>query len=221
MSISTLNSYSSASSTTTSSSSSSNSLGLTSADFLSLMLQQLQNQNPLDPTDTDTYLDRMVSYASFDTQTAISEQLTSLSANVASVISSSGLGYLGQTVEAYGNTNTLTDGSATWGYTLDQSAESVTISIYDESGTKVWSGEGGTEAGSHSFTWDGTTTSGTQLEDGGVYTISISATDSSGSEIDGTTTVKGTVTGVDTSGTSSVLKIGGASVLVSNVISIG
>lgn len=221
MSISTVNSYSSTSSTSTSSTSSTNSLGLTSSDFLTLMLEQIQNQNPLDPTDTDTYLDRMVSYGSYDTQVAMSEELSSISSQLTSSLSGSALGYLGETVEAYGNTTTLTDGSASWGYTLEDTAESVTISIYDESGNKVWSGEGETSSGSHSFTWDGTTTSGTQLEDGGVYTISVSATDADGNDIDGTTTVKGTVTGVDTSGDDAVLKIGDAEVLVSNVISVG
>lgn len=221
MSISTVNSYSSTSSTSTSSTSSTNSLGLTSSDFLTLMLEQIQNQNPLDPTDTDTYLDRMVSYGSYDTQVAMSEELSSISSQLTSSLSGSALGYLGETVEAYGNTTTLTDGSASWGYSLEEDAESVTISIYDENGEEVWSGEGETSSGSHSFTWDGTTTSGTQLEDGGVYTISVSATDADGNDIDGTTTVKGTVTGVDTSGDDAVLKIGDAEVLVSNVISVG
>lgn len=220
MSISTVNSYSSTSSTSTSSTSSTNSLGLTSADFLTLMLEQIQNQNPLDPTDTDTYLDRMVSYGSYDTQVAMSEELSSISSQLSSALSGSGLGYLDETVEAYGNTTTLTDGSASWGYTLEEDAESVTISVYDENGEEVWTGEGETSSGSHSFTWDGTSSSGEQLEDGGLYTIAVTATDADGNEIGGSTTVKGTVTGIDTSGDEAVLKIGDAEVLVSNVISV-
>jgi flagellar basal-body rod modification protein FlgD len=184
------------------------------------MLEQIQNQNPLDPTDTDTYLDRMVSYGSYDTQVSMSEELSSISSQLTSALSGSSLGYLGETVEAYGNTTTLTDGSASWGYTLEEDAESVTISIYDENGEEVWSGEGETSSGSHSFTWDGTSSSGEQLEDGGLYTIAVTATDADGNEIGGSTTVKGTVTGVDTSGDDAVLKIGDAEVLVSNVISV-
>ncbi|ADZ72380.1 flagellar hook assembly protein FlgD [Polymorphum gilvum] len=219
MTISTVNSYSYATSSSSTGSSSST-LGLTSSDFLSLMLTQLQNQNPLDPTDTDTYLDRMVSYASYDTQTEISEQLSSIASSVSQMISGSGLGYLGQTVEAYGNTTTLADGAATWGYSLESTASEVTITIYDESGKSVWSGAGETGAGSHYFSWDGITSSGTQLEDGGSYTISVTATDASGNDVSGSTTVIGKVTGIDVDNGSSVLKIGDASVLVGNILTI-
>ena len=219
MTISTVNSYS-ATTTTTTSSSSSSTLGLSSSDFLELMLEQLQNQNPLDPTDTDTYLDRMVSYASYDTQNSINEQLTTLVDSVDSMISGSGLGYLGTTVEAYGNTTSLQDGSATWGYTLDSAAESTTITITDSDGNTVWTGDGETDSGSHTFTWDGTTTDGTQLADGGTYTISVSATDADGEAIDGTTTVTGVVTGIDSSSGETVLQIGDAEIQVDNILSI-
>ncbi|WP_321344617.1 FlgD immunoglobulin-like domain containing protein [Breoghania sp.] len=219
MTISTVNSYSATTSTTTSSSSTS-SLGLTSEDFLELMLEQLQSQNPLDPTDTDSYLDRMVSYASYDTQNEINEQLTSLVDSVSSVLSGSGLGYLGTTVEAYGNTTTLTDGSATWGYSLEEDAESTSITISDSDGNTVWTGEGETDSGDHTFTWDGTTTDGTQLSDGGLYTISITATDADGEAIDGTTTVSGVVTGIDSSSGETVLQIGDAEIQIDNILSI-
>ncbi|PTW59332.1 flagellar basal-body rod modification protein FlgD [Breoghania corrubedonensis] len=219
MTISTVNSYS-ATTTTTTSSSSSSSLGLTSEDFLELMLEQLQSQNPLDPTDTDTYLDRMVSYASYDTQNSISEQLGTLVDSVDSMISGSGLGYLGTTVEAYGNTTSLQDGSATWGYSLESDAESTTITITDSDGNTVWTGDGETDSGSHTFTWDGTTTDGTQLADGGSYTISVNATDADGDAIDGTTTVTGLVTGIDSSSGETVLQIGGAEIQVDNILSI-
>lgn len=219
MSISTVNTYVDTS-TTSSSTSSSSSLEITSSDFLNLMVEQLQNQNPLDPTDTDSYLDKLVSYASYDTQTSINDQLTSIVDTLSSTISSSGLGYIGQTVEATGNTTTLTDGSAEWSYTLDDEASSVTVNILDEDGNTVWSGDGETSAGKHTVSWDGTTSDGTQLDDGGTYTLKVEATDEDGNDVSGETTVIGTVTGVDVSDGETVLKIGNASVLVDNVQSI-
>lgn len=219
MSISTVNSYVSTE-TTSSDTSSSSSLDITSSDFLTLMVEQLQNQNPLDPTDTDSYMDKLVAYASYDTQSEINDQLTEIVDTISGSLSSSGLGYLGQTVEATGNTTTLADGSATWSYTLDEEASSVTVSITDEDGNVVWSDSGETSAGQHYLTWDGTTSDGTQLEDGGVYTISVEATDEDGNDISGETTVVGTVTGIDVSDGDTVLMIGDASVLVDNVQSI-
>lgn len=223
MSISSVNYYTSTSSTSTSTSSSSSSsseLGITSSDFLQLMVEQLQNQSPLDPADTDSYLDKLVAYASYDTQSAIADNLDSITSTLSSTLSSSGLGYIGQTVEVTGSTTSLEDSSAEWTYTLDSNAASTTINILDENGDVVWTGSGETDAGTHSFSWDGTTTDGTQLEDGGTYTLSIEATDSDGDSIDGSTTVIGKVTGLDVSDDDSLLKIGDASFSVENVLQI-
>lgn len=222
MSISTVNSYvdTTTSTTTTSSSSSTSDLGLTSSDFLSLMVEQLQNQNPTDPTDTDAYLDKLVSFASYDTQSEISDQLSTIVDSISGTLSSSGLGYVGQTVEATGNTTSLSDGEAQWSYTLDSEATSVTVNILDESGDVVYSESGETSSGKHYFTWDGTTSDGTQLADGGTYTISVEATDEDGDDVDGETTVIGTVSGVDLTDDDPVLMIGSASVLIDNVQSV-
>ena len=219
MSISSVNTYDS-SSTTTTTSSSSTSLDLTSSDFITLMVQQLQNQNPLDPTDTDTYMSQLVSFASYDTESSINDQLSTIVDSLDSTVSDNGLGYIGYTVNATGSTTTLADGEATWTYTLDSDAADTTITIYDEDGNEVWSGDGETDAGTYTFSWDGVTSDGTQLEDGGQYTIEVSATDEDGDDVSGSTTIVGKVTGLDVEDGDSMLMIGDASVAVENVISI-
>jgi flagellar basal-body rod modification protein FlgD len=106
--------------------------------------------------------------------------------------------YIGHTVEAKGDTATLENGQVAFGYSLNSAASSVTLTVSDSSGNAVWTGSGTTTAGSNSFTWDGKTTDGTQLSDGGQYTLSVSAKDSSGNSVYGYTTVSGTVTAVGT-----------------------
>ncbi len=219
MSISSVNTYDSSSTTTTTSSSSS-SLDLTSSDFITLMVQQLQNQNPLDPTDTDTYMQQLVSFASYDTESSINDQLSTIVDSLDSTVSDNGLGYIGYTVNATGSTTSLADGEATWTYTLDSDAADTTITIYDEDGNEVWSGDGETDAGTYTFSWDGVTSDGTQLEDGGQYTIEVTATDEDGDDVSGSTTIIGKVTGLDVEDDDSMLMIGDASVAVENVISI-
>ncbi|MDJ0932518.1 hypothetical protein [Breoghania sp.] len=59
----------------------------------------------------------------------------------------------------------------------------------------MWTGEGETSSGSHTLAWDGTTT-------------------------DGTTTVVGVVTGIDSSSGDTVLQIGDAEIEVDNILSI-
>ena len=56
-------------------------------DFLSLLISQLQNQNPLEPTSTDKVLDQMLSYASYSQQESTSTALDSISSTLSSIAS--------------------------------------------------------------------------------------------------------------------------------------
>ena len=61
--------------TTTSSSSSS---GITSSQFLSLLVTELQNQNPLDPTNSTDFINQLTSYANFDQQQTLNTNMNTL-----------------------------------------------------------------------------------------------------------------------------------------------
>lgn len=218
MSISTINAYYDATDTAATTSSTASSID--STEFLMLMVEQLQNQDPTEPADTSQYISQMVDYANFETSSEVSDQIADINTTLAGLMNAQGMGYIGQTVEATGNTTSLQDGAAEWAYTLDSEAENVTVNIYNEDGALVYSQDGETDAGAHSFTWDGVTTGGEQLEDGGQYTIEVEAMDAAGEEISGYTTIVGKVTAVDTSGDAAVLGVGDASILMSNILAV-
>lgn len=203
----------------TSSTSTSN-LGLDTTDFLQLMIEQLQNQNPTEPTDTSAFMDQMIQLSNYDMQVANNETLTELSNSVNSMISSNGLGYMGHEITAPGNTTTLQDGSAQWSYSLGTEASDVTLNVLDQDGNVVYSQAGETGAGTHDFTWDGMTDDGQQMEDGSYYTLSIEATDSDGNEVATGTAITGTVTGVDSSSGETYLTIGDVGVAMDSVLNI-
>lgn len=206
-------------STASSTSSSSSTSALDTTDFLQLLVTELQNQNPLDPTDTSTFMSQLMSYASYDQQTSMNTQLGSLVSSMDTLLAANAVGYIGTSVETYGDTTSLQNGQANWGYSLDSTASNVSITVKDADGNAVYQTTGDTSAGEHSFTWDGTTSSGSKLTDG-TYTIEISATDSSGTSVYGSTTVTGTVTGVDSSSGTTMLKIGDAELALSDLISV-
>ncbi|BAR98654.1 flagellar basal-body rod modification protein FlgD [Blastochloris viridis] len=183
------------------------------------MCVQLQNQNPLDPSDPTEYMSQLVSYASLSEQSEVNDQLGNITTALASLLAANAVGYVGHTVEAAGSTNALADGSASWNYTLASDASKVTIKITDESGKTVYTTTGETAAGEHSFVWDGTTSSGTKLTEG-TYTMSITATDADGNAVTTSSTVVGVVTGVDSSSGTVMLQIGDAEVAFANVIAI-
>ncbi|ABD86440.1 flagellar hook assembly protein FlgD [Rhodopseudomonas palustris] len=216
MSITATSATSTAATTTTASSTTS----LTSSDFLTLLVTELQNQNPLDPTDTTDFVSQMTSYANFEQQQTLNTNLSSLATSFNSLLTLNSTNYIGQTVTAKADSATLEDGQIAFGYSLNSAASSVTLTVADSSGNTVWTGSGATTSGKNSFTWDGTTTDGTQLSDGGDYTLSVSATDSSGNSVYGYTTVSGKVTGVDSSSGTTMLTIGDTSIAASSIIGV-
>lgn len=86
MSVSAVTSSSSTYSSSSTSSSSSVS-SLSQEDFLSLLVGQLQNQNPLSPTSTDKILDQMLSYAGYSQQQTSTETLETISSTLSSIAS--------------------------------------------------------------------------------------------------------------------------------------
>lgn len=63
---------------------------LNTSDFLALLVGQLKNQNPTDPTDTNQLLNQMVAYASYGQQEGTNEALAD---------SNNALAFIAQTLE--------------------------------------------------------------------------------------------------------------------------
>ena len=84
MSISALSSNSAATTTTKTSSSSST---LDADTFLSLIVDQLQNQDPLNPTDTTQIMNQMVSFAGYQQQAESNTSLQTISTTLNSIAS--------------------------------------------------------------------------------------------------------------------------------------
>jgi flagellar basal-body rod modification protein FlgD len=193
---------------------------ITSQQFLNLLVTELQNQNPLDPTNSTDFINQLTSYANFDQQQTLNSNMGTLVSSLNSLLALNSSNYIGQTVTAKTDTGTLKDGQISFGYSLESAASDVTLSVKDSSGNTVWTGSGTTTSGTNSFTWDGTATDGTQLTDGGQYTLNVSATDSTGQSVYGYTTVTGKVTSIDNSSGTPMLNIGSTSVSTSNVIGV-
>jgi flagellar basal-body rod modification protein FlgD len=193
---------------------------MSSTDFLTLLVGELENQDPLDPTSTSDFVNQMSEYANFDQEQTLNTNLGNLLTSFNSLLTMNSINYLGHTVEVKGDTTTLQNGQANFGYSLNAPAANVTLSIKDASGNTVWSGNGPTSAGMNSFTWNGTTNNGTQLPDGGQYTLTVAASDSAGNSVYGYTTFTGKVDDVDNSSGSTMLDINGVPVSVNNVVGV-
>jgi len=193
---------------------------INSNQFLSLLVSELQNQDPLNATSVTDFVNQMTAYTNFAQQESINSNLSALAGAFSSLVTLNSVNYIGRTVEAKADTAVLTKGSATFGYSLSSAATNVSIAIQDSTGKTVWAAAGTGNAGSNSFTWDGKDSSGTQLSDGGQYTISVTATDSAGNSVFNYSTVTGVVTSIDTSTSTPSLTVNGVAVSASNIIGV-
>jgi len=187
--------------------------------FLSLLTTQLKNQNPLDPLDTNQFTQQMVQFTSVEQQLKTNEFLETLAASAQNASNIEAVSFIGKQVTAAGASAQLSNGNASWEYSLNRSASDTTITIRDSNGAIVHTDETSLASGTGNFSWDGRDASGNQLPDGN-YSITINARDGNGSFVPVTTQVTGTVSGVDLSGGVPILLVGGAQVNLSSVLSV-
>lgn len=191
--------------------------------FLSILLTQMQHQNPLDPMDTKEFTGQLTQFSSLEQQIDTNSKLDSLLGSLTQSSISAAFGYIGQYVSLKNSTTTMQDGGANWTYALPSDAEKVNVKITDASGKTLYSGEmqnsaGGSSmtAGTYNFAIDNADLS-TAQENGAVLKFSITATDKNGAAITPSinTTVK--VESVQSDSTGTYLQAGGILFAISDV----
>lgn len=142
--------------------------GLGTKDFLTLLMAQLENQNPLDPADTSNFTDQLAQFSQVEQLINVNDQLEDMATKLEeSQENLDANSYVGMTVTATVTSMTIDDGSVTSGfYEVDEPAE-VTVYVYDSDGTKVATlSQGEVAPGSYLVSWDGTDDAGNNLDDG-------------------------------------------------------
>jgi flagellar basal-body rod modification protein FlgD len=187
--------------------------------FLTLLTTQLQNQNPLDPLDTNQFTQQLVQFASVEQQLKTNDQLTSLVSLQQTAQSTQALTFVGKTAVVDGSTAALTNASTTWELDVP-TASNVAITIANSSGQTVFSGTYSVDKGNNQpFTWDGKGNDGTQWPDG-YYTLSATAADTAGKSVAVSTRIQGVVSSVDLTQSPPLLSINGQTYTVSQIKSI-
>jgi len=187
--------------------------------FLTLLTTQLKNQSPLDPLDTNQFTQQLVQFAGVEQQLRTNETLGSLLSLSAAGTATNAVGFIGSTITADGATARLTGGKAEWKVNMP-AAGSATITIKDAKGNVVQTQTRALTAGDQTYSWDGTTSTGTKAAEG-EYTITIDAKSVAGDVITAKTQISGVVDGGDFTSAIPVLKIGGLSVPIDQGKSVG
>ena len=175
------------------------------AEFMKLLIAQLQNQDPLNPLDSANFSAQLAQFSSLEQLTQINQKLGEQNADEIGRFEA--VGFIGREVSGPSLGIAVEDGTATTlDYTLDRGT-TVTAKIFDENGRQVASLPVGQQgAGTHTF--DLSEVAGAPDLQDGVYAVVITQTAEGtiGTTID--TYVTGRVTGVDLTAESPVLLLG-------------
>ncbi len=175
--------------------------------FLTLLTTQLQNQDPLNPMDSNQFTQQLVEFSQVEQQINTNDNLKTLITQGTSQSGTFAMSYLGRAVTIANGNAPLSSGQAVWAYNLNTTAAQTQLTVTDSKGNVVYTGAGETAAGAHTFNWDGKGTNGNQLPDG-TYKLTVTPKAADGTAVSSSVTSTGIVNEVDLTGQSPVLMIG-------------
>jgi flagellar basal-body rod modification protein FlgD len=191
--------------------------------FLKLLMAQLKNQDPLNPTDDTEFVTQLSQFSLVEQSVQQSTSLTSIQGALQSLNNENDLAMVGQPVTMDGSSLNYGGSLAVSGQaTLATQAAAVTAAIKDSNGNTVRTlNLGAHAAGPLQITWDGRGDSG-QTEPSGSYTLAVTATDANGQSVSVNQNVTGVVEGVSLGGTGPTFTLSNGLVMpASNLLSVG
>jgi len=187
--------------------------------FLSLLMTQLQNQDPTSPLDSNQFTSELVQFTSVQQQIDTNSDLTQLiQLTQASQVEQSAA-MIGKPVTVTSSQLSLQDGTAAINFDTT-TAEPVGIAIYNASGVQVQTATLTSTAGANTWTWNGQNASGTTMPDG-AYTVTVNAIGVNGATSAVPFTVTGTATSVQNNSGTVDVQMGGLTLPFSAVDSVG
>ena len=187
--------------------------------FLTLLTTQLQNQNPLEPLDTNQFTQQLVQFSEVEQAIQSNANLESLLQLQAATAVTNSVSYIGKTVELNSSSQPLSGGQASWPIEAQGTASAATFTIKDSEGNVVFTETKALSSGKTTYSWNGQTNEGGNAPEGD-YSLSIEATNSQGETVQVDLASSGVVTGVDMSGNSLLLLVGEQKVKIEDVTTI-
>jgi flagellar basal-body rod modification protein FlgD len=189
------------------------------SDFLSLLMTQLQNQDPTSPLDSNQFTSELVQFTSVEQQIDTNNDLTQLiQLTQASQIEQSA-SMIGKPVTVTSSQLSLQNGTAAINFNT-ATAEPVGIAVSNSSGVQVQTATLTSTAGANTWTWNGKNASGATMPDG-AYTVTVTAIGANGATAKVPFTVTGTATSVQNNSGTVQVQMGGLTLPFSAVDSVG
>jgi flagellar basal-body rod modification protein FlgD len=173
------------------------SIGTDYDNFLKLLVAQVQNQDPLEPMDSTTFVSQLAQLSQVEQAIQTNQNLEAISGRMDSVTAFADLGLLDRTVRVSGETTELKGGRTAFSYTLDAPAAQVEIELVGPDGEiahRVWQNNQ-PAATPQELSWDGMTAGGAISPDG-AYQVRVRAFGQDGTPVNASVTGSATVSEV-------------------------
>lgn len=138
------------------------------SEFMTLLITQLENQNPLAPQDNTAFVAQLAQFSSLQGIEDLNRNVVSMSGNLKSSQAIQASALVGHTVLVGGDRARLVNGGQIMGkVSVDEPVEDTLLNIYNQAGVLVRQELlGPQEAGDITFAWDGRDADGSSLPAG-------------------------------------------------------
>ncbi|MEE8395498.1 MAG: flagellar hook assembly protein FlgD [bacterium] len=179
-------------------------------DFLTLLMAQVTNQNPLNPMDSQGMMDQLTQMGSMEQLINLNSKVDILTRSQEEIVRSSAYSFLNKDVTVRGGQTQVTGGSTPrLQFQLPREAAQVRVLISNSAGLPVRSLDlGGIGSGLHQIGWDGRDTDGDLVSDG-VYRYSVIAKSTEDESLPVHLLMRGKVSGVKFQDGRPLLMMGG------------
>jgi flagellar basal-body rod modification protein FlgD len=188
--------------------------------FLTLLVAQLQNQDPLNPMESTEFTTQLAQFSSLEQMIDVNKNLLEIKEAVSGTDKGDPIAYIGKFVKADDNTIVLKgDETISGQYSLEDGAN-VTISIYNQAGKEIRTiNAGWKDPGEYTINWDGKNNLGRDVAEGD-YTFAVFGQNLIGNYVTVDTFSTGEVTGVTHALGIPYLLLGDKKVALSNVVDV-
>ncbi|MCF8105396.1 MAG: flagellar hook assembly protein FlgD [Desulfohalobiaceae bacterium] len=186
-------------------------------DFLNLLVTQLKNQDPLNPSDPTEFTAQLAQYSSLEQLYNINDSLQGLQTMQDGFGRLSALSMIGKEVIAESGSFRYEGRPVEMGFRFEDQVQGAVVSIWNENGRLVDQIEIAEPcSGDRFLQWDGTDQEGRDLPEG-TYSLDVTGTTAEGQETAGTPLTASRITGVDFSGADHTLLTTNGSVELAEV----
>ncbi len=177
-------------------------------DFLTMMMAQIQNQDPLNPMDGTDYSAQLAQFSSLEQLIDLNETMDDMKSSFDKTSDADVTSLIGKKVTGRADSLEVTGGQVSEGVYNLSSPGDVMITIEDSDGNEIRSlYPGQQDTGNHAVNWDGTDNGGNKVDDGS-YKFTVMANTGYGFE-QLSTKVTGTVDSIVYNDGKAYIEVGG------------